>query len=164
MRATASGAAPENPETEPTPTDRKVADGQCADHWVLSPDECASGFKRPVRCSYQHVGIAGPKYTLRDLTDEERANYGHAGYVKFERYPPGAELTSAIGRYWTQAQLDKVGKGCGVVTAMGRAIAETYARQPGYYGSTWCCGCRQYLPVGRNGEFVWDGTDDRVGT
>lgn len=53
---------------------------------------------------------------------------------------------------------------CGVVTRMGPSIAETYARNPKFYGSTFCCGCNQYLPVGEHGEFVWDGTDQKVGT
>jgi hypothetical protein len=47
---------------------------------------------------------------------------------------------------------------------MPKQIAETYAANPSYYGSTFCCGCGKYLPVGRDGEFVWDGTNDRVGT
>jgi hypothetical protein len=47
---------------------------------------------------------------------------------------------------------------------MAQEIAETYARQPGFYGATFCCGCGKHLPVGRDGEFVWDGTDEKVGT
>jgi hypothetical protein len=53
---------------------------------------------------------------------------------------------------------------CGVLTRMGRTIAETYAAQPEYYGSTFCCGCGGYFPVGPQGEFVWDGTAQKVGT
>ncbi len=45
---------------------------------------------------------------------------------------------------------------CGVVTRMGRAIAETYARQPDFYGATFCVSCQTHLPVGEDGEFVWD--------
>jgi len=123
---------------------------------VLSEAERAKGFVRPVRRSYIHVGIAGPAHPLRDLTEEEKERYGRYGYVKFEAYP--------TGRFWTQAQLDAIGKGCGTVTTMGQALAETYARQPGFYGSTYCCGCRMHRPVGEAGEFVWDGTDIRVGT
>jgi hypothetical protein len=59
---------------------------------------------------------------------------------------------------------DAAGKGCGTVTNMPTPIAETFAANPAYYGSTFCCGCRKYLPVGQDGEFVWDGTTDRVGT
>lgn len=47
-------------------------------------------------------------------------------------------------------------------------LAETYARAPHYYGSTFCVECRTHLPVGEHGEFVWietDGTNGpRVGT
>lgn len=53
---------------------------------------------------------------------------------------------------------------CGVVTRMPRLCAETYARDPSYYGKTFCCGCGDYFPVGEDGEFVWDGSDQKVGT
>jgi hypothetical protein len=57
---------------------------------------------------------------------------------------------------------------CGSVTTMGPAIAETYARQPSFYGATYCCTCRMHRPVGADGEFVWvepDGADgSKVGT
>lgn len=45
---------------------------------------------------------------------------------------------------------------CGVATTMSLAIAETYARDPHFYGSTYCVGCRKHLPVGVDGEFIWD--------
>ncbi len=53
---------------------------------------------------------------------------------------------------------------CGVVTRMGLALAETYARDPYFYSGTFCCGCGTHFPVGEDGEFVWDGSDERVGT
>jgi hypothetical protein len=54
--------------------------------------------------------------------------------------------------------------GCGAKTTMGQVLAETYARDPKFYGSTYCCGCSMHRPVGENGEFVWDGTNEKVGT
>lgn len=42
--------------------------------------------------------------------------------------------------------------GCGAITTMGRPIAETYARQPAFYGATYCVGCRMHKPVA---EFRW---------
>jgi hypothetical protein len=54
--------------------------------------------------------------------------------------------------------------GCGARTVMGALIAETYARNPSFYGATYCVGCRMHRPVGENGEFVWDGTTEAVGT
>ncbi|MGZ8286108.1 MAG: hypothetical protein ACXW27_08950 [Allosphingosinicella sp.] len=53
---------------------------------------------------------------------------------------------------------------CGTVTTMGQALAETYARDPFFYSGTFCCGCRTHFPTGADGEFVWDGTDERAGT
>lgn len=53
---------------------------------------------------------------------------------------------------------------CGTTTRMGEALAETYARDPAFYSGTFCCHCRLHLPVGADGEFVWDGTDEKVGT
>jgi len=53
---------------------------------------------------------------------------------------------------------------CGTVTTMGRALAETYARDFRFYPGTFCVHCRDHFPVGEKGEFVWDGTTERVGT
>lgn len=70
---------------------------------VLSDEERAKGFVRPVRQSYEHE--------------------------------------------------------CGTVTTMGLDIAETYARDPKFYGATYCCGCRVHAPVG---EFVWIDNNGQV--
>ena len=61
-------------------------------------------------------------------------------------------------------RLSYVHETCGAVTTMGRGIAETYARHPGFYGSTYCTTCRMHRPVGQTGEFVWDGDGSKVGT
>ena len=41
---------------------------------------------------------------------------------------------------------------CGTVTTMGRALAETYARDPKFYSGTFCCHCKNHPPLA---EFVW---------
>lgn len=84
-------------------------DGMQESYLVLSADELAKGFVRPVRRAYKH-------------------------------------------------------EKCGTVTTMGLAIAETYARDPYFYGGTYCVGCGAHFPVGPDGQFVWDGTDEKVGT
>lgn len=53
--------------------------------------------------------------------------------------------------------------GCGTVTTMGEAIAETYAREPHFYGATYCCGCLMHRPVGEAGEFHWIERDGSLG-
>ena len=87
--------------------------GQAPAYLVLSEEERARGFIRPVRRSYWH-------------------------------------------------------NVCGTVTTMGAALAETYARQPSFYGATYCAACRMHRPVGAAGEFHWDGPDPaaepKVGT
>lgn len=123
---------------------------------VLSDEERQKGFVRPVRRSYRHIGKSN-KYPLRDLTDEQKTRY--PDYVKYEAYPE-SELPQ-VGKYWTQEALDKIGNGCGTVTTMGQAIAETYAREPHFYGSTYCVHCEKHLPVD---EFVWEGTRETVGS
>jgi len=50
---------------------------------------------------------------------------------------------------------------CGTVTKMGAALAETFAKDPSFYGATFCVNCREHLPLA---EFVWDGTDEEVGS
>lgn len=86
------------------------ATGQQKAYVVLSDEERAKGFVRPVRRSYRHLK-------------------------------------------------------CGTITTMALSIAQTYARDPGFYGGTFCAGCRAHFPVGQQGEFVWnDGSEERVGT
>lgn len=57
---------------------------------------------------------------------------------------------------------------CGKITTMARDIAETYARDPGFYSGTFCTTCRGHFPIGSDGEFTWyemDGTEGpKVGT
>lgn len=74
---------------------------------VLSEEERAKGFIRPLRRAYVHVGV------------------------------------------------------CGALTTMGLALCETYARHPGFYGSTYCVGCEMHRPVG---EFRWDEDGAVVGS
>lgn len=124
---------------------------------VLSEEERSKGFVRPYRDAYRHVGAPPPANPLRDLTDHEQELWGSEGYVKFEIYPEGS---SAVGKFWTQADLDNVGKGCGSETIMGRALSETYQRQPSFYGATFCVVCSKHLPVN---EFVWSKDGERVG-
>jgi hypothetical protein len=136
-------------------------DGMQETYLVLSEADRAMGFVRPLRRTYVHVGAPAPKYPLFDLTDEQRERYAGAGYEKYEAFP--LDEDPRLGRFWTQAQLDKVGKGCGAATTMAQPIAETYARQPSFYGGTFCVGCGAHFPVGERGEFVWD-DGERVGT
>lgn len=89
----------------PAPVDSRT--GQHQAYWVLSAEERAKGFVRPVRTAYVHDT-------------------------------------------------------CGTLTTMGRSIAETYARDPKYYGATFCCSCRNHFPVA---EFTWDdGSGEKVGS
>lgn len=53
---------------------------------------------------------------------------------------------------------------CGGTTYMPQACAETYAVNPSYYSATFCCHCGDYFPVGPDGEFVWENTDEKVGS
>jgi hypothetical protein len=50
---------------------------------------------------------------------------------------------------------------CGTDTRMGNSIAETYARDPYFYGGTFCAQCGKHFPLG---EFVWKGTAEQVGS
>lgn len=84
---------------------------------VLSDDERAKGFVRPLRHTYVH-------WNTKDGT------------------PMPKVITSTANL-----------KGCGAATKMADAIAETYAREPKFYGATYCVGCKKHLPVS---EFTWE--------
>ena len=57
---------------------------------------------------------------------------------------------------------------CKTETTMAIALAETYARDPKYYGATFCYQCGNHFPVGEYGEFFWidkgEITTEKVGT
>ena len=134
--------------------------GMQKDYVVLSEEERAKGFVRPVRSSYIHVGPPVPQYPLRELTESEQRRHEAQEYVRYEKYP--GEIA---GRFWTQAELERVWNPCDSLTTMGQALAETYAREPAFYGGTFCAACGAHFPVGAQGEFIWDdGTGEKVGT
>lgn len=85
-------------DTKPRPQQEK--------YLVLSDEELAKGFVRPVRTSYRH-------------------------------------------------------KTCGTHTTMGLKLSETYARDPKFYGATYCCACQMHRPVS---EFVWEPDGSVVGS
>src|ERR1035437_1902957 len=131
---------PEYDNSAPQPIDPNT--GMHKDYWILSEEERAKGFVRPVRLSYRHIGVR-PKHPIRELTQEEKEQHGKFGYVAVEIYP-----SPLIGLFWTDKQLHS---GCGSITIMNRSIAETYARNPKFYGATFCANCGTHLRVGENG-------------
>lgn len=50
---------------------------------------------------------------------------------------------------------------CGALTSMALPLCETYARDPSFYGATYCCKCRQHYPVA---QFTWDEDGEVVGS
>ncbi len=96
MPLTTDGNDPGLRQIEPT--------GQQAAYLVLSEEERAKDFVRPVRASYTHVA-------------------------------------------------------CGSSTKMGTALAETYARDPKFYGGTFCCRCGTHFSLTASDgapAFLWE--------
>lgn len=85
--------------------------GQQEEYVVLTAEERAKGFVRPVRRTYRHLK-------------------------------------------------------CGESTTMSHSIAETYARDPKFYGGTFCCGCGKHFALNINGEpqFFWIDDNTAVGS
>jgi hypothetical protein len=140
---------------------------QCEVYLVLSEEERAKGFVRPVRTAYIHVGrdLSHYKGIHRMLTEEEQKEYPDKKYVAILTVLTNDDGTFKGGAYVTSDELtayqfgSRIG-GCGGLTTMGQALAETYARDPKFYGSTYCAYCKKHLPVG---EFIWAGTYINVG-
>jgi hypothetical protein len=153
---------------EPFDYGETLPDGQHEHYPVLSEEERARGFVRPVFRAYRHVGLRGVICGLKSPTNADgtpvpagrvRACSGRVGH-QHEHFQSWYDLT--------EAEWAKKMDGCGATTQMGLALCETYARDPHYYGATFCVGCHTHLPVGEAGEFVWvDGlgvdTNLRVG-
>ncbi len=150
------------------PTDPELGRGsdpgkvpQNKKYLVLSDEELAQGFVRPVRTKYIHVGrrLCGKPEPGRTHDDPKKV------WVCAE--PPGHE--GECFNVTQEVPIDKVAEvqrthtlgGCGVETRMAEKIAQTYARNPKFYGATYCVGCERHLPVS---EFVWSDTDEIVGS
>ena len=99
-------------------------EGMNKKYLVLSEEERAKGFVRPVRRTYVHQYMLDGSQVPRVITSRK-----------------------GMG-------------GCGAATTMGLALAETYARDPKFYGATYCVGCKTHLPVD---EFEWD-DGEKVGS
>lgn len=50
---------------------------------------------------------------------------------------------------------------CGIETIMGKALSETYARNPEFYGATYCAHCGMHRPLS---EFTWSADGEVVGS
>lgn len=125
---------------------------------------------RPPGDSPEQSGGVGRPERLGRLTDDRsdpRLGHGVGGSGMNEAYLVLPEEERAKGYVRplraSYVHAPELG-GCGTVTTMAHALAETYARQPGFYGATYCAGCRTHLPVGGHGVFYWQGTTERVGT
>lgn len=142
--------------------------GQHKDYIVLCPDERVKGFVRPYRDKYIHVGRLNShwKSIHRLLDADEQREHPEKPYVAIMTVITDGDGSFKGGPFVTQEELDAWEKGeriggCGTVTTMGRALSETYARDPKFYGATFCVGCNQHLPVG---EFVWTQDGEVVGS
>lgn len=116
--------------------------------------ELASG--APVTPGYQELDPkTGMQKDYLVLTKEEREK----GFVRPLR---DSYVHVGIGAQWDGPILLRRGTGgCGTLTRMSKAIAETYARDPKFYSGTFCVGCGMHRPLA---EFVWDGTQEIVGS
>lgn len=125
-------------------------------YMVLSEEERAQGFVEPVRYSYNHVGmkVCGHMIDDTNMCIDDPGHEDEHGNVAMQ------VSEDEIARFEQTGFL----KGCGSTTTMGASIAETYARNPNFYNGTFCTNCRTHFPVGPEGEFVWSGTLQRVGT
>ena len=101
--------------------------------------------------------------------------------VTTDRNDPGIRKLRADGQQESYIVLssDELAKGyvvpyrrstvhvaCGTLTRIPEACAVTYARDPGFYGGTFCCACGKHFPlVAPDGSraFTWDEDGEGVG-
>jgi len=91
---------------------------------------CSTSGEPPEKVRAEQTEATGQHKSYLILCDEERAK----GFVKPYR-----------DSYKHRT--------CGAVTTMGRKIAETYARDPYFYGATFCVRCNVHRPLR---EFAWE--------
>ena len=102
-----------------------------------------------------------PNRTLTDgspVTEDHREINPSTGQQKGYVVLSEEERTKGFVRPYRDSYVHQP---CGVLTRMGRSIAETYARDPYFYSGTFCVGCKAHFPLD---QFHWDGTTEQVGS
>src|SRR5262245_18589132 len=80
------------------------------------------------------------------LCPDERAKGFVRPYRDSYKHVGRLEKIINTGDYGNDKDFEHRVGGCGTITTMGRALSETYARDPSFYGATFCCGCNKHLP------------------
>lgn len=111
--------------------------------------------KRPPRTTLADGTQVYPEHR-NIIRDGDRAGQ-QEGYVVLAEEERAKGFVRPVRRTYTHLK-------CGADTTMGQTIAETYARNPFFYSGTFCVACGNHFPVGPKGEFIWRGTNERVGT
>ena len=130
--------------TEPDPasvdrTQRVLTDGSpvTPDHLEILPNGQQKGYI-----------VLSEEERRKGFVRPVRRSYVHVG-----KPPDGEKFEYPIRKAWPP--------GCAKRTTMSIALAETYARDPGFYGGTFCCNCAAHFPLN---QFVWEGTTEQVGS
>lgn len=104
----------------------------------------------PERYSTTDGKPAHPEYDLRESPAPQPvdpASGQHRAYWVLSEAERGKGFVRPVRRTYLHTSR------CKTSTTMGTALAETYAREPGFYGATFCCACRDHFPVA---EFTWE--------
>lgn len=117
---------------------------------------CTTSGEAPSKVRAEQTEPTGQHKSYIVLCEEERQK----GFVR-----PYRDAYKHVGRLQEMVNDSeetftiRVG-GCQTVTTMGRALSETYARDPKFYGSTFCVTCNRHFPVA---EFAWTADGVQVG-
>lgn len=118
---------------------------------------CTTSGEAPSKVRAEQANEGGMHKSYIVLCEEERKKgfvrpyrdaYKHVGRLERDSMAMGVNLMHREG-------------GCGSVTTMGRSLSETYARDPAFYGATFCVQCNKHLPVA---EFIWTLDGQQVGS
>lgn len=119
---------------------------------------CTTSGESPAKVRAEQTEETGQHKGYIVLCEDERKK----GFVRPYRdsYKHVGRVEQLVNDAGENTHAPRIG-GCGRVTTMGRALSETYARDPGFYGATFCVTCNRHLPVA---EFVWTADGAQVGS
>ena len=124
---------------------------------------CTTSGEAPsdVRSQQRAEGNTGQHGSYIVLCEEERQKGFVRPYRDSYRHVGRSERDNAASDAGVHEVQRRVG-GCGTVTTMARAIAETFARDPQFYaGGGFCVNCNRHVP---NAELVWTADGQQVGS
>lgn len=105
------------------------------------------------RCLLDGSPVTDPPNHLKKRADGQQTSYVVMSDMKLKGTMPTRPFQKRVRHLR-----------CMTLTEMHDKMAMTISRDPTFYKALFCARCQGHFKIGQDGEFLWDKSDQRVGT